>query len=119
MMAVMCGAPKGDNLCATAGLPSPQTEPGRLAPWVGWHTNTNLLSQSDYVVLNEFYESVNILYSLLSLYCFKIIYILPFIICQCIKCSLVINLCCVLHLVLTFTHCVACILTLFYLPDFI
>ena len=36
----MCGAPKGDNLCATVGLPSPPTESGRLAPWVGWDTNT-------------------------------------------------------------------------------
>ena len=35
VMFLMCGAPKGDNLRATVGLPSPPTESGRLAPWVG------------------------------------------------------------------------------------
>ena len=53
MMVLMCGAPKGDNPCATDGLPRPPTEPGRSAPWVGWDTTTNLLALFGSAVFNE------------------------------------------------------------------
>ena len=52
-MFLMGGAPKGDNPCATVGLPRPPTEPGRLAPWVGWDTTTNLLALFGSAVFNE------------------------------------------------------------------